>query len=71
MDKFKRITSANGKRSIAIVKAEEGSFSLQQFILKYDEEEDCYYEIRQLPDPSGKYGDLDLALKEAERLLNI
>lgn len=69
MEKLKRISSKNGARFIDIVKSDDGSFLLQKFVQKYDSEEERTYEVREFPDPVGRYGDLDAAITEAERLL--
>jgi hypothetical protein len=71
MQKPNRIKSKNGKRFIDIVKSTDGYYCLQLFLVKYDEEEGCSYEVRQFPDPSGKYGTIESALEEAERLVKL
>lgn len=50
---------------------DNGSYLFHKFILKYDPEEEETYEIRELPDPSGRFGGLDSAVKEAKHLLGL
>ena len=69
MKKVERIASKDEKNFIHVLEQEDGSFSLQKFVKKYDSEEDSEYEIRVLPDPDGKFADLSTAIAEAERLL--
>lgn len=69
MERLKRIISKSGTRFVDIVKAEDGSYLLRKFVTKYDFEEDRMYEVRELPDPGGRYGDMESAISEAERLL--
>ncbi|WP_027330147.1 hypothetical protein [Marinimicrobium agarilyticum] len=69
MEKLKRISSKSGTRFIEIMKTDNGSLLLQKFVQQYDPEEDRIYEIREFPDPEGRYGDLDAAIAEAMRLL--
>ncbi len=69
MTKLKRIVSKNNKKFIDVIKSENGFYELQQYIKKFDPEEESDYEIRELPGPTGIYGDLDTAINEAERLM--
>jgi hypothetical protein len=71
MKKLKRITSKNQKTSIEIYESREGIYVLQKYVKKYDLEEDVFYEVRMKPDPSGSYGDVDLAEQEAKLLLGL
>jgi len=66
---MKRISSVNKNRFIDVVKLDDGSFVLQKFVEKYDPEEDASYVVRELPDPTGRFGELGLAVDEAERLV--
>jgi len=69
MKKIERIASSDEKRFVDILQREDGSYSLQRFVQKYDSEEESEYEIRELPDPEGKFADLSTAIDEAKRLL--
>ncbi|WDE11753.1 hypothetical protein [Thalassomonas haliotis] len=71
MAELKRIFSINEKSFINVTESEDGIYELQQFIEKYDSEEEVYYEVRVLPGPTGKYGDLEAAISEAERLMRL
>jgi hypothetical protein len=71
MKKLKRILSKNENRFIDVIQEESGSYSLHQFVRKYDAEEEQSYEIRVLPDPAGKFGELDTAILEAKRILDV
>lgn len=71
MEKLKRISSANGQRIIEVAQDNDGSYLLHKFVRKYDSEEDKSYEIREYPDPNGRFGDFDSAVKEAKSLLGI
>ena len=70
MARLKRISSKNGSRFIDVVESEDGSYMLQQFINKYDKEEERSYTVREFSGPTGKFGDLDSAIIEAERLMS-
>lgn len=67
----KRISSKSGKVIIEVVRKYDDSYILHKFISKYDLEEEKYYEIRELPNPSGHFGDFQAAIKEAERITGI
>ena len=69
MEKLKRISSKNKDQFIDVVQVENGYYLLQKFVQKYDFEEKQNYEVREHPDPSGRFGDLDTAVLEANRLL--
>lgn len=69
MEKLKRISSTCGARFIDVMQAADGSYLLRKFVQKYDSEEERNYEVRELPDPMGRYGDLEAAITEAKRLL--
>ena len=69
MGELKRISSKCGNRFIDVVETEDGSYLLHKFARKYDSEEDKYYEIRELPDPGGRYGKLNAAISEGKRVL--
>ena len=71
MKKVKRVLSKSKRRFIDVIQAEEGSYLLHQFVRKYDAEEDKNYEIRELPDPVGKFGELEAAILEAKRIVNL
>ncbi|MEL4256862.1 hypothetical protein HT094_15150 [Shewanella sp. ZOR0012] len=68
---LERISSENKQKSIDIVKSPNGGFELVHYIKKYDLEEDKYYEIREFPGPTGTYGDLNSAIAEAKRLVEL
>ena len=68
---FKRISSKNKQRSIDIVETSYGGFELVLYIIKYDLEEEKYYEVREFPGPTGNYGDIDSAIAEAKRLIEL
>ena len=70
MKKIKRIVSGNGKTFVDIVEHQDGSYSLQCFVWKFDAEESKEYLIRSLPDPTGRFADLASAVCEAKRLMN-
>jgi len=71
MEKIERIFSGCGKRIIEVVRDSDGSYLLHKFIRKYDSEEEKSYEIREFPDPAGRFGDFDSAVREAKDLLGI
>lgn len=71
MEIIERIVSSCGKRIIEVVRDSDGTFLLHKFVRKYDSEEEKSYEIRELPDPIGRFGDFDNAVKEAKNLLGI
>lgn len=69
MKRLERISSRSGTRFIDVVQTEDGSYVLQTFVRKYDSEEEQTYEVRELPDPTGRYAELNAAIIEAKRLL--
>ena len=69
MISLKHVLSKSRNRFIDVIKSEDGSYMLQQYVIKYDPEEDLSYKVRELPRPTGKYGDLESAINEAERLM--
>jgi len=69
MEKVEQIHSACGKQVIEVMRDSDGSYILRKFVRKYDLEEEKSYEIRVLPDPVGRFGDFDSAVKEAKNLL--
>jgi hypothetical protein len=69
IEKSERIFSDSGEQVIEVVRDSDGSYVLHKFIRKYDSEEEKFYEVRELPDPTGRYHDVDSAVKEAKRLL--
>lgn len=71
MKKNERVFSDCGKRIIELVQDRDGSYLLQKFVRKYDSEEEKFYEVRELPDPSGRFGDFPSAVKEAKRMLRV
>ncbi|WP_148707055.1 hypothetical protein [Marinobacter sp. F3R11] len=71
MEKLERISSADGRQIFEVVQDNDGSYLLHKFVRKYDSEEDKSYEIREYPDPTGRFGDFDSAVKEAKNLLEI
>ncbi len=71
MTKVQRISSKSENRFIDVMEHEDGYYLLHQFIRKYDAEEDKYYEVRALPDPSGRFGDFSSAVLEAQRVMNL
>ena len=71
MEMLERVFSDSGTQIIEIVRTEDGTYLLQKYVRKYDTEEETFYEIREYPDPSGRFGDLEIALKEAKNILGI
>ena len=71
MEKIKRIHSDCEKRIIEIVRDDDGSYLLNEFVRKYDSEEEVTYEIRVLSNLGGRYGNLSSAVKEAKRELGV
>ena len=71
MEKLERIFSDCGKRIIEVARDSDGSYLLLKFVRKYDSEEEKSYEIREYPDPTGRFGDFESAVKEAKDLLGI
>jgi hypothetical protein len=69
MEKMDRIFSGDGARFIDVMQSKDGSYLLRKFVRKYDPDEERTYEVRELPDPAGRYGDVDAAVAEARRLL--
>lgn len=70
-EKNERVFSYTGEQIIEIVQDSDGSYTLNKFVRKYDTEEEKFYEVRELPNPTGRYGDLSSAVKEAKRVLGV
>ena len=69
MDSVQVLSSNCGRFKIELLRDLDGFYSLQKIIRKYDDEEEKYYEVKELPNPSGKYQDPDVAIAEAKRIL--
>lgn len=69
--KNERVLSDSGEQIIEVVRDSDGSFMLHKFVRKYDPEEEKFYEVRELPNPAGRYGDFSSAVKEAKRVLGV
>ena len=66
----KEIISDKKKCRINIVQKPTGYFELHKYVERYDDEEEVYYEIREMPNPQGIFDNLDVATEEAERILS-
>ena len=71
VEKKERIISASGEQIIEVVQNDDDSYALHKFVRKYDIEEEKFYEVRELPNPTGRYGDFSSAVKEAKRVLGV
>ncbi len=71
IEKNERVISGSGEQVIEIVRDGNGSYMLHKFVRKYDSEEEKFYEVRELPDPTGRYGDFSSAINEAKRVLGV
>ncbi|WP_404340032.1 hypothetical protein [Pseudoalteromonas mariniglutinosa] len=70
MEVIKRIKSKIDNQHIDIVR-QDNIFTLELFETKYDDEEECEYTVRVYPNPSGIFETVELALKEAEILMQL
>ena len=70
-EKNERIFFSSGEQIIEVVRDIDGSYMLHKFVRKYDTEEEKFYEVRELPNPTGRYGDFSSAVKEAKRVLGV
>ena len=68
---LKTVFSDNKKSRIELIEKSTGVIEFHRYVTHYDEEEEVYYENRVTPNPSGLYGDLDVAIKEAQRILKL
>jgi hypothetical protein len=66
---IKTVISDNETCRIDIMRKPTGYFELHKYVGRYDEEEDVSYEIRETPNPSGLFDDLNAATEEAKRVL--
>ena len=71
MARIRRVSAGDGEESIEVHQHETGGFILQKYVLLYDDEEEVEYETRSLPNPEGLFGDVELAVIEARRLLRL
>lgn len=71
MIQVERIFSSDGKDHIDIFLADDGRYTLQWLISKYDPEEEVDYEVQKKPSPSSTFGDIDSAIAEAKRLISV
>lgn len=69
MEFIEKFSSGSGRFAIHLMRDQQGFYSLQKIVLKYDKEEEQFYEVREKPDPSGKFLDYDTAVKESQRIL--
>lgn len=69
MRSLSRVTSVDGSRYVDVLECRDGTIVLVKYIVRKDSEEGVEYVVRDLPDASGKFGDLGAALAEAERLV--
>ena len=65
----REVFSTDGKSFFKVIQHSEKSFSLEKYIVCYDEEEEVEYTIRQTPDPASLYGTVEIASNEAKRIL--
>lgn len=63
------IISPSGRVFFKVVERPEKYFSLEKYIVCYDEEEGAEYTVRQKPDPAGRYKTVEMAINEGRRLL--
>lgn len=71
MEKVDHIRSDNGEHIIDVIRDADGSYILNRFVCKYDIEEEKTYEVRVRPDPIGKFGDIESAVREAKNILDL
>ena len=64
-----RVRSDCGTRIIEVLRDTDGAYLLRKFSRRYDREEEKEYEIRELPDPCGRFGDLSTAIRKAKSLV--
>lgn len=69
MKTIERIESICKMKAIEIVQDSSGIYHLQRYVTQYDSEEEKFYTIRELPDPSGMFSELSSAVAEAKLLL--
>ena len=65
----REVFSTDMKSFFKIIQHSEKSFSLEKYIVCYDEEEEVEYTVRQQPDPAGRYETAVIASGEAKRIL--
>jgi hypothetical protein len=68
---LQRIESEDAKRFIEILRSEDGTFVLRKYVKKYDREEERWYEVREKPDPQGRFADREMAIAEAKVILGL
>jgi len=61
------IGSEDGSAYIDVVRRADGVYVLWKTVRRYDDEEQQWYEIREMPNPGGMYG--DIAIAEASAIL--
>ena len=64
-----RVSSADATCYIEVVEPVPGTFVLRVYRVRYDDEEQVEYVVREFPDPSSRFSDRMAAISEAERLL--
>lgn len=65
-----RLKSCKSGKIIDVVRDTDGTFLLHEYESKYDAEEETTYEVRVHPDPGGRYGSIEMAIAEANRILS-
>ena len=71
MQNVARLQSDDGQTVIEIIRDDDGTFIFNKYIKQYDPEEETYYEMRVRPNPGGRYANHDIAIKEAQAILNL
>jgi hypothetical protein len=71
MRKIERITSGDGLKFVEVFQHGDQSYVLRRFAKKFDPEEDVHYEIEILPHPASRFVDLQAAIDEAQRMVEV
>lgn len=66
-----RVNSADAACYIEVVELVPSTFVLRVYRVRYDDEEQVEYVVREFPDPSSRFSDRTAAIREAERLLGL
>jgi len=71
MRKIERIISGDGLRIFEVFQLDDQSYAIRRFAKKFDPEEDVHYEIEILPHPASRFADLQTAIEEARRMVEV
>ncbi len=68
MRHVEEVFADDGAFCLRVYPLSDGTYAIQRFEKRFDEEEAVSYMVRSKPDPVGRYANAEMALDEARRL---